>query len=148
MRLGTTGCVALVLLACAWQATGCGKNPPAEKQAGLASETRAGSNAAQPQAEDTTPQAEDTTAQVDSLAEGPEVTLAGTLGCGHCTYHVTTDCSPCIKTAAGSIYVIDGAGEGSELMDKRFDALAITVVGTVLGSDEPKHVAMTSYEFK
>jgi hypothetical protein len=142
MRLRTTGCLALVLLACVWVGTGCSKNEPADQRTGQASGTQSESRAAEPQTPGTT------TAQPGETAAGGEVTLAGTLGCGHCTYHVTPDCSPCVKTAAGTIYVIDGAGEGSELMEKRFDALEVAVVGTVAGSEEPKHIAMTSYTIK
>ena len=142
MKLRTTGCIALVLLACVWVGAGCSKNQPAEQGAGQASGTRSESQAAEPQAPGAT------TSQQGETAAGGQVTLAGTLGCGHCTYHVTSECSPCIKTAAGAVYVIDGAGEGSELMEKRFDALEVAVVGSVAGSEEPKHVAMTSYTIK
>jgi hypothetical protein len=142
MRLRTTGCVVLALLVWSLAGTGCSKNEPAEQQAGQASGTQSESPAAEPQAPGTT------TAQKGEAVAGGEVTLAGTLGCGHCTYHVTPECSPCIKTAAGAVYVIDGAGEGSELMEKRFDALEVSVAGTVVGSEEPKHIAMTSYTIK
>ena len=142
MKLRTIRCIALVLLAGALASAGCSKKEPAEHGAGPASGTQNKSQAAEPQAPGTT------TAQQGEAASGDAVTLAGTLGCGHCTYHVTPECSPCIKTAAGAVYVIDGAGEGSELMEKRFDTLEVAVVGTVTGSEEPKHITMTSYTIK
>ena len=142
MRLRMSGSLALVLLAGGVALAGCGKKEPAQQQTGQAPGTQSEAPAAEPQAPGTT------TAEQGATPAGQTVTLAGTLGCGHCTYHVTDGCSPCIKTAEGTIYVIDGAGEGSELMEKRFDALALNVVGTVSGTEEPKHIAMTSYSFQ
>lgn len=88
-------------------------------------------------------------ADAEGAASAGEVQIAGLLGCGHCTFHVTPDCSPCVKTKAGDIYVIDGVGEDADLWEKRLEeGHQITVTGAVLGSDKLKHVAMTSFEIK
>ena len=143
MGFRTIGRTALLLLVCAWAWSGCSKQESAQHESGQATETHGGSTDAE------APPSGTTTAQPgEAGTTGGEVQLAGTLGCGHCTYHVTPDCSPCVKTAAGDVYVIDGVAEGSELMEKRFDGLEIAVVGTVIGSEDPKHVAMTSFEWK
>jgi hypothetical protein len=85
----------------------------------------------------------------DATAQTAEVQLAGTLGCGHCVFHVTSDCAACVKTASGDVYVIDGVQEGSDLWEKRLEGTQqIAVSGAVLGSDKVKHIAMTSFELK
>ncbi len=82
-------------------------------------------------------------------AAGVEVQLAGTLGCGHCVFHVTADCAACVKTASGEVYVIDGVNEQSPVWEQRLeDGHTITVAGTVVdGNDgDPKHIAMKSFD--
>jgi len=84
-------------------------------------------------------------------APAGEVQLAGTLGCGHCVFHVTSECAACVKTASGEVYVIDGVNEQSPMWEKRMeDGHTITVAGTVVASNEgePKHIAMKSFELK
>jgi hypothetical protein len=62
-------------------------------------------------------------------------TYTGTIGCGHCTYHVTDECSPCLQTADGTVYVIESEQDHDALMGDRFSGKEITVVGTVEPSD-------------
>jgi hypothetical protein len=126
MTIRTIGRGALLLAVAA--GLGCSKKPPAE--ASPAAET------AIPAAGDTTPAA-------------GEVQLTGLLGCGHCTFHVASECTPCLKTGSGDVYVIDGVPEGTELWEKRLEeGHQITVTGTVLGTDAVKHIAMTSFEMR
>lgn len=82
-----------------------------------------------------------------TLAPG-EVQLAGTLGCGHCNFHTTSDCAAAMKTANGDVYVLDGVTEGSPLWEGRTKGGPITVIGSVLEADGSKHIAMTSFEMK
>jgi len=82
-----------------------------------------------------------------TLAPG-EVQLAGTLGCGHCNFHTTSECAAAMKTASGDVYVLDGVTEKSPLFENRLKGGAITVIGNVLEADGAKHVAMTSFEMK
>ena len=78
---------------------------------------------------------------------GAEVQLAGTLGCGHCNYHVTEDCAAVVRTANGDSYVLDGVDENSELWAKRLEpGHKITVSGKIVGIEPVKHVALTSFE--
>lgn len=108
----------------------------------------AGCSRSQPPAEETKPKTEVTPSSDPTPASG-EVQLAGVLGCGHCSFHVTSDCAACIKTAGGEVYVLDGVQEGSDLWEKRLAGTQqISVTGAVLGTDKVKHVAMNSFEFR
>lgn len=80
---------------------------------------------------------------------GAEIQLAGTLGCGHCTFSVTSECAACVKTASGDVYVLDGIDDKSEMWEKRLEeGHQIAVVGKMVGGEPNKHVALTSYELK
>jgi hypothetical protein len=81
-----------------------------------------------------------------AATEGVEVTLAGTLGCGHCNYHVGSSCSAAVKTADGKIYILD-VDEDSELFTQRQSGKAVTVVGmSRAGSEGVNHLDVASYE--
>jgi hypothetical protein len=115
-------------------AAGCSKKAPADRDA-----SRAGAEPAPGAA----------TTQTGDAAAGGEIQVTGTLGCGHCNFHVTPECSASMKTATGALYVLDGVSEGSELWSKRLEpGHEITVVGTVLEAEGIKHVAMTSFEIR
>ena len=88
-----------------------------------------------------------TTPSTATMVPG-EVQLAGTLGCGHCNFHTTTECAAAMKTAGGEVYVLDGVTEKSPLFENRMKGGAITVIGKVLQGDGAKHLAMTSFEMK
>jgi len=106
-------------------------------------------NRSQPPAEPAGKHTTEAAPTPDATLAAGEVQLAGVLGCGHCNYHVTSDCAATIKTASGDVYVLDGVQEGSDLWEKRLAGTQqITVTGTVLGSDKVKHVAMNTFEFK
>jgi hypothetical protein len=77
---------------------------------------------------------------------GETVTLAGTTGCGHCNFHIGDGCAAAMKTADGTIYIIDGVDHGSDLFTKRMEEKPVTVVGTVSEIDGVQHVDLTSYE--
>ncbi len=70
------------------------------------------------------------------LEEGAEITVAGTLGCGHCTYHVGESCSAAIQTTDGAVFILDIAEE-SEWFQNRYDGTTLEVTGKVQhrGSD-------------
>ena len=80
---------------------------------------------------------------------GAEIQLAGTLGCGHCVFSVTTECAACVKTASGEVYVLDGIDEKSPMWEKRLEeGHQLTGVGKLVGGEPLKHVALTSYDLK
>ena len=56
--------------------------------------------------------------EAETVAEA--ATYTGTIGCGHCTYHVTDECAPCLKTADGTVYVIESKKDHDQLMGDRF----------------------------
>lgn len=89
------------------------------------------------------------TPPAETMTSGSEVSLAGTLGCGHCAFTTTTECAAAVKTAEGVVYILDGVAEGSELWNARETGGEITLVGTVSeAEDHLKHVALTSFELK
>jgi len=63
------------------------------------------------------------------------VTLAGTIGCGHCTYGVTHECALAMKTAEGTVYLIENDPEHEAHMAERFSGRPVTVTGTVAQTD-------------
>jgi hypothetical protein len=82
----------------------------------------------------------------EGVAEGELVTLTGTLGCGHCTYHVGNSCAAAVKTSEGVVYILDKVGEDSELFQKRYDGTEITVVGVPSEQGGANHVAVASWQ--
>ena len=102
-------------------------------------------------------QASDEAAQTESAAEATQetqeeapaaeattasTTISGELGCGHCNYEVGEGCSAAVKTADGTIYILDNA---DELFEKRFDGGSVEVVGVVSEKDGTQHVQVESY---
>jgi hypothetical protein len=87
-----------------------------------------------------------THAQSAVPASGEAVTLVGTSGCGHCTFGVGQSCAAAMKTADGTLYVLDGVDPESDLFKSRMDSKSLKVVGQVSQQDGLNHVAMTSYE--
>jgi hypothetical protein len=131
---------ATLLLVFVW--TGCNEKTPGEHQEAAsqthdASQTTEAGQAAASDAASKTAEA--------GQANGTEVALAGMLGCGHCNYHVATSCAAALKTASGDVYLIDNAGSDSELFQKRYDGIQVTVNGQVSEKDDVKHIAMASY---
>jgi hypothetical protein len=69
-----------------------------------------------------------------SPAEAPAaepVQLTGTLGCGHCTFHTTSDCAIAMKTDDGRIVVIDAEELADEdhLFAERMSGKPVAVAG-------------------
>ena len=117
---------AVIVVAGAVAFAGCAKKPAASSETGKARDSE----------------------PVATPAPGGEIQLAGNLGCGHCVFHVTSECAACVKTAAGDVYVIDGIDDKSGLWEKRLEeGHTIAVNGKVVGGD-PKHIAMTSFDLK
>lgn len=86
-------------------------------------------------------------ASSDLSSVGAEVQLAGTLGCGHCSFSKGDRCSAAVQTADGDIVVLDVADD-HELYAERFSGRAVTVDGAVAkrADDGTPHVEVTSYE--
>jgi len=81
-----------------------------------------------------------------AAATATPVALVGTSGCGHCTFQVGTSCAAALKTADGTLYIIDGVDPESEMYKTRMDGKSLKVMGAVSEKDGLHHVAMTSYE--
>jgi hypothetical protein len=81
-------------------------------------------------------------------AGSQDVTLAGTVGCGHCNFGKTGECSSAIQTADGQVTVIDGVSHDSELWKLREEnAKPAEVTGTLSqGTDGLPHLKMSSYK--
>ena len=78
---------------------------------------------------------------------GSEVVLAGTLGCGHCTFKTTESCAVGVQTADGATYILDGVAEGDELFQERQSGKDVRIVGTMAEKkDDGQHVMVVSYE--
>jgi hypothetical protein len=62
-----------------------------------------------------------------------DVTVTGTLGCGHCTFGLEglQKCAVAVKTEDGKFYVIEGAPNQDSLFEQRFSGGKVTVVGRV-----------------
>jgi hypothetical protein len=102
--------------------------------------------------ESAAPQATESEAQATAegtVAEGEMVTLAGTVGCGHCTFQKTDHCAAVLKTAGGQMYVIDGVEEDSDLWKERMEgSKEAEITGTVSKSEDDglAHLNMSSYK--
>jgi hypothetical protein len=86
-------------------------------------------------------------ASADLSSVGAEVQLAGTLGCGHCSFTKGDRCSAAVQTADGDIVILDVADD-HELYAERFSGRAVTVDGAVakLADDGTPHVEVSTYE--
>jgi hypothetical protein len=76
------------------------------------------------------------------------VNLAGKLGCGHCTFHAKDECSLAMKTADGTVYMIEAGAEQQALMDKRYDEPAVEVAGRVSEVDGQKIIYADRVELR
>jgi hypothetical protein len=81
-------------------------------------------------------------------AAGETVTLTGNVGCGHCNFGKTSECSSAIQTADGTVTVLDGVGTDSELWKLREENMKpAEVTGTIAqGPDGLKHMQMASFK--
>jgi hypothetical protein len=82
-------------------------------------------------------------------AGGAEVvTLTGNVGCGHCNFGKTSECSSAIQTADGTVTVIDGVSLDSELWKLREENMKpAEVTGTIAqGPDGLQHIQMASFK--
>jgi hypothetical protein len=116
--------LALVLVwGCGQKAAETGKaQEPAARGAEMAAETPAGGE---------TPAAAETPAEVPGTKE--TVVLAGTLGCGHCTFHTTPECAIAMKADDGRIVVIDAEDLADEdhLFAERMSGKPVSVEGNL-----------------
>ncbi|HWN80509.1 MAG TPA: hypothetical protein VNM87_00290 [Candidatus Udaeobacter sp.] len=87
-------------------------------------------------------------AQTQTAAAGAPVTLTGNVGCGHCNFGKTSECSSAIQTADGNVTVIDGVAHDSELWKLREENMKqAEVTGTMAqGPDGLQHLQMTSFK--
>ena len=105
-----------------------------------------GGDTAQEQAKAAAETMQTTADAMPALAAGDgEVLLAGSMGCGHCTFHQGDGCAAAMKTTDGVVYIFEGIGEGHELFDKRTDEMAVTVVGTTMEKDGMNFVTVREY---
>jgi hypothetical protein len=96
----------------------------------------------------TPPAASIPAASAPESAHGGEMTLSGELGCGHCTYQVGTSCSAAVKTADGTVYILE-VSDSSELFTERLSGKQVTVVGSMHAhGGEENHVTVASYEMQ
>jgi hypothetical protein len=81
-------------------------------------------------------------------AAGETVTLTGNVGCGHCNFGKTSECSSAIQTADGTVTVIDGVSTDSELWKLREENMKpAEVTGTIAqGPDGLQHMQMASFK--
>ena len=88
------------------------------------------------------------TAPAQTQAAGETVTLTGNVGCGHCNFGKTSECSSAIQTADGKVTVLDGVGTDSELWKIREENMKpAEVTGTIAqGPDGLQHMQMASFK--
>ncbi len=112
---------------------GCGRGQQAADDGDRAAVTdqAAAGDEASAAAENATPDAGGRMVKVPEGTELAATTLEGTIGCGHCTYHLTPECALAMKTADGVVYVIENDPEHEAHMGERFSGKPISVTGRV-----------------
>jgi len=75
---------------------------------------------------------------------GQEVTLTGSLGCGHCSFQKTDDCAAAMQTEDGLVVILD-VDQENELFTKRTDGGTVTVEGKIVDAGDPPHVEVSTY---
>ena len=92
---------------------------------------------------------ETVTPPAESVAAGVqtgEVEIAGTVGCGHCTYSVGESCSAAVRSADGAVYILEDVVKGDELFDERYEGKSITVRGVSVERDGVGYITVASFE--
>jgi len=94
------------------------------------------------------PAGEQAATQTPPAGEAQAVTLAGNVGCGHCNFGKTSECSSAIQTADGTVTVIDGVSTDSELWKLREENMKpAEITGTIAqGPDGLQHIQITSFK--
>lgn len=98
--------------------------------------------------------AAETHANTGGKVEAPEgmelasVNLEGTIGCGHCSFHVTEECALGFEDADGEIYMIEAGDRQEELMEKRIDQPSAFITGRVGEVDGQKVIYTDSVELR
>ena len=105
--------------------------------------------------EDTNDQAAvETHANTGGKIKAPEgmelasVSLEGTIGCGHCSFHVKEECTLAFKAADGEIYIVEAGDRQDELMDIRIDEPAALLAGRIGEVDGQKVIYTDSVELR
>ena len=75
------------------------------------------------------------------------VTLAGSVGCGHCTFGTVNACAAAVKTADGIVHVLDGVDPTSQLFTERKSGVPVQVTGIPREADGIHWLTVTSYQF-
>jgi hypothetical protein len=75
------------------------------------------------------------------------VSLAGTVGCGHCTYGVVGECAAAVKTSDGIVHVLEGVDPTSQLFTERKSGAEIQVTGIPREADGLHWLTVESYQF-
>ncbi len=126
---------ALVLLLAACSSGGNHQAGSADPTASKAATNTAGTTA--------TPSTSTTT-----LADGVEMVLTGTSGCGHCNFHIGDSCAMGLQTADGKIYILEGPGVGAEtqIWNDRMESKPLKVKGKVSERNGQAYVTVASVE--
>lgn len=77
--------------------------------------------------------------------ENGMVTVAGTVGCGHCNYGMGESCSAAMKSADGTVYLLEGVDE-TPVFEERKSGKAIQVVGVAKEVDGVKTIVVETWE--
>ena len=87
----------------------------------------------------------DAHAALQTLDNG-HVMLVGTTGCGHCDFKMGNSCSAAVKTANGSIFIIDGVESSDPLFQNRQEGMKVKVEGKLAHAADGHHIELVSYE--
>lgn len=83
-----------------------------------------------------------------TLADGAEMVLTGTSGCGHCNFHIGDSCAMGLQTADGKIFILEGpsVGEGTQIWDDRMASKPLKVKGKVSERNGQAYMMVASVE--
>ncbi len=96
-------------------------------------------------AHDMADKAGDKMADAAAAMSGDKVTLDGTTGCGHCTFGIGSSCSAAMKTADGTVYLLEGV-DGTAVYEERQSEKPIHVVGVTKEVDGVQMVVVETWE--
>jgi len=129
-----------VLLAIGLLATGCAGQSDRESTAETGTTEMQGEETiAEPMTSEAT---EAVTAIVD---EAGVVTVAGNVGCGHCNFGIGDHCAAAMKTADGTIYLLEGVDDTPVFTDRK-TGKPIEVVGVEKDTDGVRTIVVQTWE--
>jgi len=93
------------------------------------------------------PATEPAPAVMQTMSGGMELaTVSGAMGCGHCNFQLTPACAAAVQTADGTVWILEGVDEQSELFQHRKDLGMVHVTGTQRTDADMSYLAVSSYE--